>query len=143
MNRSRGITFVALDRSRSLTEQGPYDAILHKVYLSCMVPLKTVFLFWSVSPVMFSSIFRSESLFSRYDHTKFSKKYPFLITFIRCTFKTLSMSLYSSLTLQTPLDMICKYVHVRGCSFSYLNCPDVKLCLLAELPGEWQYAVEL
>lgn len=28
--RSKGITFVALDRSRALTEQGPYDVILHK-----------------------------------------------------------------------------------------------------------------
>ncbi|KAG0620929.1 hypothetical protein M758_4G255600 [Ceratodon purpureus] len=29
--RSRGITFVALDRNRALTEQGPYDVILHKL----------------------------------------------------------------------------------------------------------------
>jgi hypothetical protein len=31
VNRSRGISFVALDRNRALTEQGPFDVILHKV----------------------------------------------------------------------------------------------------------------
>jgi hypothetical protein len=41
VNRSKGITFVALDRSRALTEQGPYDAILHKVGLVHMIPWKT------------------------------------------------------------------------------------------------------
>lgn len=55
-------------------------------------------------------------------------------------FKTFSTSLYLMLHL---ISCVRKCLHVRGCLFSYLHCPDVKLCLLAELPGEWQYAVEL
>lgn len=58
---------MALDRSRALTEQGPYDVILHKVDLLRLVPLKTVFFLSLRSAVIallviineFSSIFYS------------------------------------------------------------------------------------
>lgn len=35
--RSKGIFFVAIDLNRPLTEQGPFDILLHKVRVCCQL----------------------------------------------------------------------------------------------------------
>lgn len=44
--RSKGISLVAIDRSLPLTEQGPFDVLLHKVRGRSMIhPIMTVLLY--------------------------------------------------------------------------------------------------
>ena len=115
MNRSRGITFVALDRTRALTEQGPYDVILHKVdfqagsiqvwSFSCLGD--RFYLRRILAMIRACLYFRPESLaiFSGDERLVMERKpESYSVRPVLSTFETLSMSLHLSLVLQISLD---------------------------------------